>query len=180
MIFFDTETTGLEKVAQPIDVQPRIIEIGLIKVNDAMEVIDQYETLLNPGISLAAEIQAITGLTDDDLKNAPTFPRIVPQLAMFCLGETIWTAHNVEFDRAMLVYELQRIGWEYRFPYPRVWADSMVMSGGIGLQKWAIKLFGDKEPPQKHRAIDDVKLMMRCYNEEFKREQEAGVQANLF
>lgn len=163
MLFFDTETTGLEKPAQPVELQPRIIEIGIIRVNDGGLELGRFHSLVNPGIILEPIITEITGITDADLANAPSFARVVNSLIDFCRGEYTWVAHNVEFDRAMLVYELRRMGWEHRFPYPQTWVDSLTWSNGLSLEKWSKHLFEEGLPAQKHRAIDDVELLISCW-----------------
>ena len=74
LIIFDLETTGLDLV------KDRIIQISFIKITpDGQE----YRTNLyvNPERSISAEAIEITGITDEQLKDAPTFKQIAPQIA---------------------------------------------------------------------------------------------------
>ena len=75
MIIFDLETTGLPKAeGSDLDLQPRIIEFGAIKYNDAligkgeMREDARLEFFCNPGHLLDPKIIKITGITDDMLK----------------------------------------------------------------------------------------------------------------
>ena len=66
MIIFDLETTGLPKAeGSDLDMQPRIIEFGGIKVDDDFNKIDSLEFLCNPGHLLDPKIIKITKITDD-------------------------------------------------------------------------------------------------------------------
>lgn len=160
-IYFDTETTGLVKnEALPPSKQPRIIELAMVSVDERGE--KEFTTLLDPGVSLEPAITQITGLTDADLKDAPKFEQIVPGLVEFVKGADILVAHNVRFDHLMLLFELRRLDLEHRFPWPFKWVDTVEVSGGKKLADWAKELLGAQFTNQSHRALDDVRLMMRC------------------
>ena len=59
MIVFDLETTGLPKAeGSDLDMQPRIIEFGAIKVDDNLEEVDRLEFFCNPGHELDPQIRA--------------------------------------------------------------------------------------------------------------------------
>ncbi len=76
IIAFDLETTGLDPK------NDAIIEIALVRF-DETGVIERYSTLVNPGFSLPLESVNITGITDDDLKDAPFFSDVRPKLLEF-------------------------------------------------------------------------------------------------
>src|SRR5438046_9777279 len=69
LAFVDIETTGL---SAPYD---RIIEIGIIRVEDNT-ITQTYQSLINPQTYLPKEITTITGITSEELENAPTFRSI--------------------------------------------------------------------------------------------------------
>jgi DNA polymerase III epsilon subunit-like protein len=163
VIFFDTETTGFPRDALPLDEQPRIIEIALVKVDTLGEVVARFESLVNPGMVLPEEIVRITKITDAMLRDAPTFPRIAKDLVDFFLGERELVAHNVFFDVRMLALELERMNWLTRFPWPHVHIDTQPMSGRRKLNDWAKALLGDSYSPQAHRAMGDVGMLMDCW-----------------
>ena len=75
MIVFDLETTGLPKAeGSDLDIQPKIIEFGAIKIDDdEFKEVDRFEFLCNPGHELDPKITKITGITDEMLKDPKPF-----------------------------------------------------------------------------------------------------------
>ena len=68
MIVFDLETTGLPKAeGSDLNIQPKIIEFGAIKVDDDFKEVDRLEFMCNPGHDLDPKITKITGITDEML-----------------------------------------------------------------------------------------------------------------
>lgn len=120
-VIFDTETTGLlEPLASRLEKQPAITEIYCRKIDDETgELGEVYQSLVNPQRPIPEKITEITGIRDEDVKDAPTFAQIYPALADYFCGEKVMVAHNLSFDRDMLAVELRRIGKEYHFPWPR-------------------------------------------------------------
>ena len=100
----DVETTGLSAKTN------HIIEIGLIKVRN-YKIVDRYETLINPGIYIPSFISHFTGITDEDVADAPFFSDIIEDLKHF-IGETIISGHNLSFDSSFIKYEFLRNGEE--------------------------------------------------------------------
>jgi len=100
----DVETTGLSAKTN------RVIEIGLVKVRN-YKIVERYETLINPGSYIPGFISQLTGITDDDVANAPFFSDIVEDLKQF-IGETIISGHNLSFDSSFIKYEFFRNGEE--------------------------------------------------------------------
>jgi DNA polymerase-3 subunit epsilon len=100
----DVETTGLSAKSN------RVIEIGLVKIRN-YKIVERYESLINPGCYLPGFITQLTGITDDDVENAPFFGDIVEDLKHF-IGETIISGHNLSFDSSFIKYEFLRNGEE--------------------------------------------------------------------
>ena len=177
MLFFDTETTGLVKEGVlDLNQQPQIIELAAaIWWRPAKEGISMdlrprtFTRLINPGKPLPPEIVKITGITDDMLANALPFPAVLMDFIEFVrmdVHEPGLVAHNLAFDLDMLVFELRRIGWEHRFPYPSRHIDTCSADYAgerVSLKKWAERALGDKFKQQTHRALDDVLLLLECY-----------------
>ena len=101
-VCIDTETTGLRPE------RDRLIEVGLVRIQDGVEV-DRFQTLLQPDVSLPEIITEITGITDDDLADAPHFEDVAEEIASFLDG-ALFVAHNAEFDYGFLKYEFARVG----------------------------------------------------------------------
>jgi DNA polymerase III subunit epsilon len=98
--FVDTETTGGSFLHH------RIIEIAIILVRDD-RVIERWSSLVHPGRSLPPLIQDITGITDEDLYDAPTFDSIADDVLSRLQG-AVFVAHNARFDYAFVKNELRR------------------------------------------------------------------------
>ncbi len=100
----DVETTGLS---------PRhngIIEIGLVKVSN-LKITDTYHSFVNPGKDIPNFITQLTGITNDDVYNAPFFEDIAEDIIEF-VGDKILTAHNLPFDNSFLRKEFNYCGKE--------------------------------------------------------------------
>ena len=164
LAFCDAETTGLIINSQlPLATQPHITDFAVILTDDKGEVLDQWCSLINPGVPLSAEITRITGLTDALLASAPAFPDVLPQIARMMKRADTLIAHNLDFDLSMLVFELRRVEWQYRFPYAQNWIDTVPLSGGLKLRDWAVKCGVPDFKAQEHRALSDAKLLLSCW-----------------
>src|SRR5205809_5602477 len=102
----DVETTG----SRPsID---RITEIAVLEV-DGFEVTSRWSTLVNPGASIPAEIQAFTGISREMVADAPRFADLAGDLAARLAGR-LFIAHNARFDYGFVRREFQRAGLDFR------------------------------------------------------------------
>ena len=100
----DVETTGLS---------PRhngVIEIGLVKVS-GLKIIDTYSTFINPGKDIPYFITQLTGITNEDVYDAPFFEDIADEITEF-IGSNILAAHNLSFDSSFLKKEFIYCGKE--------------------------------------------------------------------
>ena len=100
----DIESTGLSP-----KYDDRIIEIGVTKIDIDGNIIDSYETLVNPVRKVAAT--HIHGISDCMVKNAPRFRDIADELILF-LNKTVIVAHNVGFDMSFLKWEFGQAGYD--------------------------------------------------------------------
>ncbi|HEX9928333.1 MAG TPA: exonuclease domain-containing protein [Pyrinomonadaceae bacterium] len=99
-IVFDTETTG----AKPP--YSRMTEIGCYKIKNG-EIVDEFETLLNPQTPIPPFISALTGITDKMVARAPLFSEVAADLLNF-IGDAVLVAHNAAFDIKFLNAEICR------------------------------------------------------------------------
>lgn len=167
MILFDTETTDLLKPdIADLSAQPHIIEVAMIKLDDSTyEEVDRYQALIHPGVPLDEEVhRSISGLTNADLADSPTFLELYEEVCEFYRGETKWVAHNLGFDRGVLVCELRRIGKEFAFPYPTdqictVERTRHMKGRRMKLTELYEELTGHKLD-QKHRAMSDAEALV--------------------
>ncbi len=93
-IVIDLETTGL---SAKLD---KIIEIGAVKFVDGKET-EIFSSYVNPGVKLPERIIELTGITEEDVKDAPDIKDLLEELDDF-LGEEILIGHNLMFDFSFL------------------------------------------------------------------------------
>ncbi len=70
----DFETTGLSP-----DYGDRITEFAVVIV-ESNKIVDQYQSLVNTGVSVPYYIQKLTGITDQMVSSAPTAEKVIPKL----------------------------------------------------------------------------------------------------
>lgn len=111
LIVFDLETTGLDLV------NDRIIQISYIKVKpkdkDGEE--ERKSIFVNPGKPIPVEVQNLTGITDEMVKDAPAFKQIAKGLADTFTGCDFAGYNSNHFDVPMLAEEFLRAGVDFDF-----------------------------------------------------------------
>lgn len=111
LIVFDLETTGLDMV------NDRIIQISYIKVRpgDADGDEERKSLFVNPGKPIPADVQKLTGITDEMVKDAPTFKQLAKTLADAFTGCDFAGYNSNHFDVPMLAEEFLRAGIDFDF-----------------------------------------------------------------
>lgn len=108
LVVFDLETTGLDLV------KDRIIQISYIKVfPDGHE--ERQNLIINPGKPIPAEVSALTGITDADVADKPTFKAVAAQLAADFKGCDFAGFNSNHFDIPMLAEEFLRAQTDFDF-----------------------------------------------------------------
>ncbi len=102
VIVFDFETTGLSPGRGD-----RAIEIGAVLLQDG-QIIDRFQSLMNPGIPVSPFIQGLTGISNAMVRRAPRCAEVMTAFADF-IGQHPLVAHNATFDARFLDAELARI-----------------------------------------------------------------------
>ena len=101
LVFFDLETTGINTASD------RIVEISLLKVlPNGKETIKTYR--VNPEMPISEESTSIHGISDEDIKDAPTFKMIASELAAFIEDADLGGFNSNKFDVPMLAEEFIR------------------------------------------------------------------------
>jgi DNA polymerase-3 subunit epsilon len=139
-VVVDTETTGV----YPSD---RIVEISIVTVDLEGQVIDVYDTLINPLRDVSAT--HIHGVTGAMVLDAPTFAEAAGDIAIRLHG-ACFVAHNLPFDRRMLVNEYARLGADLLIP---LGIDTLAESGSrlsAACAEYDIDLTG------AHRSVNDA------------------------
>ena len=103
IVFFDLETTGVDTS------KDRIVEISMIKIMpDGTEIPKTRK--VNPTIPIPPEATAVHGITDEDVRNEPTFQQLAKSLAQFIQGCDFGGFNSNRFDLPLLVEEFLRAG----------------------------------------------------------------------
>ncbi len=115
-VAFDLETTGLSAE------NDRITEIGGVIFKDG-KAGERFQTFVNPGMPIPAEVQKLTGITDRDVFDAPGQEEAVRAFLEFC-GDRPLVAHNADFDVSFVTAACRRAGLEFE----PVYIDTLVLS----------------------------------------------------
>lgn len=99
----DFETTGLSP-----DLGDRVTEVGVAILSDG-QIINRYQSLVNPHRPIPAFVQSLTGITDAMVSSAPESSSVMRELYDF-VGDTPFIAHNASFDKKFLDAEYARAG----------------------------------------------------------------------
>ena len=150
VVVLDTETTGLSFR------NCALIEIAAARI-EGKEVVERFQTYVNPGRVIPPEIQKLTGIRAIDVAQAPSAPEAVAQLAEFAGGAPI-LAHNASFDRTFI--EMVPGGREVS----ESWIDTLSLSR-IALPLLSSHRLGDMAKAfgcdsVTHRAMDDVNALV--------------------
>jgi len=97
-VVFDLETTGLSAG------RDRICELGAVRVR-ALEPVDSFQSLVNPGVALPEPVARLTGLRELELRRAPPVADVLDRFLAFA-GDELLVAHNARFDQRFLEQQL--------------------------------------------------------------------------
>ena len=151
-VVVDLETTGLRPETS------RIVEIGAVRVK-GLELADSFQTLANPGVPLGPQIEALTGITDAEVRRAPPVRLAVRRFLEFAGPEAALVAHNARFDMAFLDREtLGLTGRRLAAPVvDTVGLARVLLAGRIGRASLAAlsQFYGTSAQPC-HRALPDA------------------------
>lgn len=107
-VVFDLETTGLNYNTC------KIIEIGAVKIEKG-KITQTFSTFVNPQCHIPEDATKKNNITDDMVKNAPTFEQVFPDFFKFIEGSTL-VAHNINFDLPFISYYARLIGYTIENP----------------------------------------------------------------
>lgn len=155
-VVVDLETTG--------GLMPyhRITEIGAVKIRGG-EIVETFQSLLNPQRKISAEIQALTGITNEMVKDAPLFKDVAQGFQEFC-KDSIFVAHNVQFDYGFLQAEYARL--DERFVKPHLCTKVLMKKYFPDLASYSLaNLTAHFEVPliQHHRAMCDAEATAKLF-----------------
>ena len=151
----DLETTGITATGD------RITEIGIVLIEDG-EIIEQWQSLINPECRIPLQIQLLTGISDAMVANAPTFAQAAKEVLARLEGR-LFVAHNARFDYGFIKNAFRRIDVAFtaevlctvrlsRRLYPEFSAhnlDALIARHKLNAQ-------------DRHRALGDARIAWRA------------------
>lgn len=133
----------------------KITEIGIVKMVNG-EVVDQWQSLLNPQRRIPGMITRLTGISDDMVADAPLFIDIADELEQFT-EDCVFVAHNVNFDYGFIREEFARINRHYK--RPKLCTVQTMRQHYKGLASYSLANLSKHfniNMQQHHRALSDA------------------------
>jgi len=150
LCFIDTETTGLYPAYGD-----RICEIGLIAADLELNMIDSFNSLINPLREISPEARMVNRIAQEELESAPRFHEIGARISEFIEGR-LMVGHNIMFDHGFLKNEFRLAGIEY--PPPRLMDTRDIARSLVKVESWGLSTLIDMfniAVTERHRAMGD-------------------------
>ncbi len=152
----DIETTG------GVASNSKITEIAIIIYQNG-EIIEEFESLINPECSIPMEITRITGITNEMVSEAPKFYEVAKKI-LEITHNCIFVAHNVNFDYSFIREEYKNLG--FSFSRKRLCTVQLSKRYYPGLRSYSlgnlIKHF-ELVVTDRHRAMADAKATLTIF-----------------
>ena len=160
-IVFDLETTGLSAATE------RITEIGAVRYKGG-EILDNFNTFVNPHMPIPPKIVELTHITDDMVKDAPDEADAIRAFLAYCGDNPIFIAHNANFDIGFMKAACERCS----IPFDPVYIDTVPLARALhpALRNHKLDTVGEylEIPPfEHHRACDDALALAQIVQKEF-------------
>lgn len=154
LCFFDLETTGINIT------QDRILEIAVIKVMPNGEIIKK-SNVINPTIPILPESTAIHGISNEDVKDKPTFKEVAKDYAKFFEGADLAGFNILKFDVPVLVEEFLRADVDFDYSRKKL-IDAQKIFHLMEKRNLAaaFKFYCEKDMTDAHSAEADTQATM--------------------
>ncbi len=159
LIVFDVETTGLSYK------KDRLTEIGAVRMR-GMQIVETFHTMVNPERPIPQKIVELTGITEDQVKDAPRELEAIQKFQAFCGEDPVLAAHNAKFDTSFICEACARHGVTFSFAT----LDTLVLCQRMLPNMYRHKLDGVARTLKlgkfdHHRATDDAQMLAKIYKE---------------
>lgn len=161
LVALDVEATGMDPAVD------HMIEIGAVKFR-GHSILETFSSLIRPERNVSLSIANLTGLTNDDLTDAPSIHNVMPQVREF-IGTAPIVGQSINFDLEMLAaaglsfrnrnYDTYELATIMLPDLPSYDLGTIAMHLGIDIQG-------------KHRASDDAETTMLVFNQLLARVEE--------
>lgn len=168
----DIETTGGHASANGIT------EVAIL-IHDGKRVTQRFSTLINPQVSIPVYIQALTGINDQMVSEAPVFSDAAADI-FHLLQDKIFVAHNVNFDFSFLRYHLATAG--YQLQAKKLCTVRLSRKIVPGLNSYSLgKLCSQMgiAIADRHRAMGDADATARLFSMLLERDHEGHIATAL-
>jgi len=156
-VFVDVETTGSSPA------RSRVTEVGIVTVDTDGEAqrVTEWSSLVNPGMPIPPEIQWLTGISNEMVRDAPRFGELA-ELLYDRLADAVFVAHNARFDYGFLKAEFARAGYDWRAATLCTVRLSRYLYPDRGPHSLdaIVERFG-LDGEQRHRALGDARVLWR-------------------
>jgi DNA polymerase III epsilon subunit family exonuclease len=157
-VVLDVEATHDRKVPA------RIIELGGYRVRGG-EILDEFETLIDPEATMPWFLANLTGISDEMLMTAPKFETIAHDWLNF-IGDSVLVAHNANFDLPLLNREIGRVFPGYRLRNSHLCTVDLTRRLVPQLESHrldSVAAYFSVDIPRRHRAADDALATARVF-----------------
>lgn len=173
--FVDVETTGSSPARE------RITEVGVVTVDadGDQRRVSEWSSLVNPGVPIPSEIQWLTGITNEMVRDAPRFSELAEPL-LDRLQDAVFVAHNARFDYGFLKAEFERAGLPWRAATLCTVRLSRLLYPDRGphtLDAIIARFALDGE--QRHRALGDARVLWRLLQRLYERHPRDEIDAAI-
>jgi DNA polymerase III epsilon subunit family exonuclease len=152
------------EAAQERKMPARIVEIGAYRVR-AGEVLDEFETLVNPETNMPKFLANLTGISDEMLMSAPKFGEVARAFLNF-IGDSVLVAHNANFDLPLLNREIGRVFPGHRLRNAHLCTVDLARRLVPQLESHrldSVAAYFQVAIPRRHRAADDALATARIF-----------------
>ena len=153
---FDLETTGFNPDTDGIT------EVAVCKVKNG-EIIDEFTTFVNPEKPIPYNVQELTHITDDMVKDAPKMDEMIPKFLEFC-KDSVLVAHNAHFDVSFIANKSEKLGLDFKPYVIDTYEMSLELYNGVENHKLGTLVEYLGIPLEgAHRAINDTRATAKMF-----------------
>lgn len=169
-VVVDIEATGAKMPPN------RIIELGAYRIRGG-EIVGNFTTLVNPEIAIPRFVAALTGISNEMVKQAPLFAEVAPKWLEF-VEDAVLVAHNAPFDTNFLNHEISRVYPGHRMMNPHLCTVTLSRRAVPGLRNYRLETVADHfaiSIDDRHRAGSDALATAEVFIRILARLEEHGV-----
>lgn len=170
-VVVDVEATGAKTPPN------RIIELGAYRIRHG-RIVDNFLTLVNPELPIPRFVMALTGISNEMVKQAPLFAEVAPRWLDF-VKDAVLIAHNAPFDTSFLNHEISRVYPGHRMINTHLCTVKLSRRTVPGLMNYRLDTVADHFSipiVDRHRAGSDALATAEVFLHLLTRLKENGVE----